>query len=144
MTNRKKNLKITHLRILLIFLCIFLYFLTYVHKNIYTVWMRSPHPHHSAWASIHSPDTRKLRALSSHLPRECQRPHLSHPHSRKGKPTSEDSKQVPGQGFHRRGVTALAGQVPQRQHGFVHQARAVGLQLTWTQTAAAQSSVARL
>lgn len=54
--------------------------------------------------------------------------------------TSEDGEQVPGQGFRRRGVAALAGQVPQRQHGLVHQARAVGLQLTcahgrWTAAA---------
>lgn len=57
-----------------------------------------------------------------------------------GQLTSKDCKQVPGQGLSGRGVAALAGQVVQRQDGFIHQARAVGLELIWTHRATVQGS----
>lgn len=92
---------------------------------LFTLHIHSLRPSHGlATSSLGTPSASQVL--------ECWRPPLSHLHGQEGLLTSKDGKQVPGQGFHCRGVTALVGQVSQCQHGFVHQAWTVGFQLTWT------------
>lgn len=102
--------------------CMHLCFFTHGHSTCTSSW-----PHGRALSRLGAPSPRQAPVHG-----EGQGPYLGHPHNHKGLFTSKYSKQVPRQGFHRRRVAALAGQVPQGEHGFVHQAGTVGFQLTWT------------